>query len=63
MTVCPTGKRIYWHERLAVRAVNKARDRGELLPLRHYVCDKCGRWHLSRKSPPGGSRRELGGQQ
>jgi hypothetical protein len=46
---CPTGKRVYWHERLANRAVQKARERGELPPMRHYLCPECGRWHLSRK--------------
>jgi hypothetical protein len=44
---CSTGKRIYWEEHLAARAVNVARDRGELPPMRHYMCPHCARWHLS----------------
>lgn len=44
-----TGKRIYYAERLAIRAVTKAMLRGELPRLRHYPCPDCGHWHLSRK--------------
>jgi hypothetical protein len=46
---CPTGKRCYFEERLANRAVTNAAKRGELPPMRHYKCDKCAWWHLSRK--------------
>jgi ssDNA-binding Zn-finger/Zn-ribbon topoisomerase 1 len=46
---CPTGKRIYWKERLANRAITEAAKRGELPPMRHYQCPECGYWHLSRK--------------
>jgi hypothetical protein len=46
---CPTGKRIYWEERLANRAISKAQTRGELPQMRHYLCPHCDRWHLSRK--------------
>jgi hypothetical protein len=51
--VCPTGKRIYWEERLANRAVSKAATRGELPPMRHYLCPYCCRWHLSSQHRPG----------
>lgn len=47
---CPSGKRVYWTERLATRAVNVALERGELAPLRHYRCPDCDRWHLARKN-------------
>lgn len=47
--LCPTGKRVYYKERLANRAVTEAAKRGELSQLRHYPCDRCGWWHLSRK--------------
>ena len=46
---CPSGKRIYGNERVAARAVNVARDRGELPPMRHYFCPLCDHWHLSKK--------------
>ncbi len=46
---CSTGKRIYWHERLANRAITRAAERGELGPMRHYLCSECDRWHLSSK--------------
>lgn len=49
---CPTGKRIYWKERLACRAVTEAAKRGELPPMRHYKCPECDWWHLSKKSRP-----------
>ena len=54
---CPTtGKRIYWHERLANRAITKAAERGELASMRHYLCPDCTRWHLARKHRPVASR-------
>lgn len=46
MAACPTGKRIYYNERLANRAIAM---RGELPTLRHYPCPTCGWWHLARK--------------
>lgn len=49
MSHCPSGKRIYWKERLANRAITEAAKRGELAPMRHYLCAECGYWHLSRK--------------
>ena len=48
---CATGKRVYYSERLATRAVNVAGQRGELPPMRHYPCQVCGWWHLARKVP------------
>lgn len=53
---CQTGKRVYFKERLATRAVTEAAKRGELDPLRHYACAECGYWHLSRKKQPPGRR-------
>lgn len=47
---CSNGKRIFWTERLANRAVTNAGKRGELPPMRHYACPDCGYWHLSRKA-------------
>jgi len=49
---CPTGKRVYYTERLANRAISRALERGELDPLRHYHCEDCGWWHLSRIIEP-----------
>lgn len=46
---CPTGKRVYYEQHLANRAITRASKRGELEPLRHYSCPVCGWWHLSRK--------------
>lgn len=46
---CPSGKRTYWSERLAQRAVAKAADRGELGPMRYYECPECDEWHLATK--------------
>jgi predicted RNA-binding Zn-ribbon protein involved in translation (DUF1610 family) len=45
---CPSGKRTYYKERAATRAITVAAKRGELDPLRHYLCPECGKWHLSR---------------
>ena len=50
VTLCETGKRIYWKEHLANRAITEALKRGEIGPLRHYACPVCERWHLSRKN-------------
>jgi predicted RNA-binding Zn-ribbon protein involved in translation (DUF1610 family) len=47
--VCATGKRIYFKERSANKAITEALKRGELSQLRHYACPVCGYWHLSRK--------------
>jgi hypothetical protein len=47
---CPTGKRVYYQERLANRAITEAAKRGELPTMRHYQCPECGWWHLSRKA-------------
>jgi hypothetical protein len=44
-----SGKRTYFKERLANRAITEADKRGELPRLRHYRCPHCGYWHLSRK--------------
>jgi hypothetical protein len=52
MPECPSGKRIYGNERVASRAVTEAAKRGELPPMRHYICPECGHWHLSRKRRP-----------
>lgn len=49
---CTTGKRIYFKERAANKAITEASKRGELLQLRHYRCPECGYWHLSRKHRP-----------
>lgn len=48
---CPTGKRVYYAERLANRAITKAAERGEIGPLRHYKCPDCDWWHLATKFP------------
>jgi hypothetical protein len=48
---CVMGKRVYFRESLAVRAVSKAAHRGELQQLKHYACEACGFWHLSKKYP------------
>jgi hypothetical protein len=54
---CASGKRVFYEERLANRAVSRAETRGELPPMRHYACPLCGYWHLSRKArAPAGSR-------
>jgi hypothetical protein len=46
---CPSsGKRVYYKEHLASRAVSFAATRGELPPMRHYKCPECGWWHLSK---------------
>jgi hypothetical protein len=45
----PTGKRPYGSERVVTRAVNKARERGQMRPLRHYRCPHCEHWHLATK--------------
>lgn len=46
---CPTGKRIYYTEKLANRAITNALKRGEIGPLRHYECPECEHWHLATK--------------
>lgn len=53
---CVTGKRVFYAERLASRAVTEAAKRGELPPMRHYACPDCGYWHLSKKTRPAGQR-------
>jgi len=44
---CPTGKRVFYKERHASRAIANADKRGELGPLRHYLCPTCGLDRLS----------------
>lgn len=50
---CETGKRVYFKERAANKAITRAIKRGELPQLRHYPCATCGYWHLSRKRREG----------
>lgn len=47
--ICETGKRTYFTERLANKAITRAMVRGELPQLKHYQCPTCGWWHLARK--------------
>lgn len=56
MSACSSGKRMFGSQRAANRAVTNAAKRGELPPMRHYLCDECGHWHLSRKKRPAGRR-------
>lgn len=49
MPKCSSGKLMFGNERSANRAVQRARERGEIGPLRHYLCPRCKHWHLARK--------------
>lgn len=46
---CPSGKVWYRSHRAACRALFLIREtsRRELVPVRAYHCDLCGRWHLT----------------
>jgi len=55
MTSCPTGKRAYLSEEIALEALIGAwvhfdRSRGDG-PVAIYRCDDCGQYHLTSKGP------------
>src|SRR5690606_2000382 len=55
MTTCPTGKRAYLSEEIALEAligawVHYDRSRGDG-PVAIYRCDDCGQYHLTSKGP------------
>ncbi|MFO7256461.1 MAG: hypothetical protein DIU61_002140 [Bacteroidota bacterium] len=55
MATCPTGKRAYLSEEIAVEVligawVHYDRSRGDG-PVAIYRCDDCGQYHLTSKGP------------
>lgn len=42
---------MYGSQRVAQRAVDVAANRGELPPMRFYLCPECKHWHLARRKP------------
>lgn len=47
---CPTGKRMFFGQVAAERAVELIRESNPAGPQRAYRCDKCPTWHITRES-------------